>query len=78
MLDWRAAAATTALLLSYILLLHPLGYLVATTLFLFLEARILGSRHWVRNGLFSVITSTVVYVLFNLVLRIGLPAGVFG
>jgi hypothetical protein len=76
--DWRTAAATAGLLLSYIFLLNPLGYLIATALFLFLEARILGSRSPLRDGLFSIIMSAAVYILFNLVLKIGLPPGVFG
>lgn len=76
--DWRSAAASGLLLLVYILLLTPIGYLISTTLFLFLEARLLGSRSTVRDGIFSIATSVSVYALFNFVLKIGLPTGILG
>jgi len=69
---------TGLLVLGYFLALNPVGYLPATTAYLFLQARLFGSTSWLRDGIFSVGTSILVYALFNYVLRIGLPAGVLG
>ena len=76
--DWRTVAYTGTLFLFYVLLMNPLGYLIATAIFLFIQARLLGSHRVIRDGVFSIVTSVAAYALFNLVLKIGLPAGLFG
>lgn len=77
-IDWRTVAGACVLLVAYALLFNPLGYLLATAGFLFSIARLFGSRSAVRDAVFSVVTSASVYALFNFVLKIGLPSGVFG
>ena len=76
--DWRAAAPSTLLFLAYIALLEPLGYLLATTAFIALEARLLGSRRWRRDLLAALVVSVSVYALFRLALGLRLPAGLLG
>ena len=76
--DWRSAAPSTLLFLAYIALIEPLGYLLATTAFIALEARLLGSRRWGRDLLAALAVTVSVYVLFNLVLGLRLPGGLLG
>jgi len=73
--DWRAAAPSVLLLLAYIVLLEPLGYLPATTAFIALEARLLGSRRWGRDLVAALVVAFSVYALFSLLLGLRLPAG---
>jgi len=73
--DWRAAAPSVLLFLAYIVLLEPLGYLPATTAFITLEARLLGSRRWGRDLLAALVVAFSVYALFSLLLGLRLPAG---
>jgi hypothetical protein len=77
-IDGSAALQTACLLFAYVLLLNPLGFLIATAAFLFVQAHLLGSRRWLRNGVFGLVTSFVIYALFNVVLKIGLPSGLLG
>ena len=76
--DWRAAAPSVLLFLAYIVLLEPLGYLPATTAFITLEARLLGSRRWGRDLGAALVVAFSVYALFSLVLGLRLPAGFLG
>ncbi len=73
--DWRAAAPSVLLFLAYIVLLEPLGYLPATTAFITLEARLLGSRRWGRDLAAALVVAFSVYALFSLLLGLRLPAG---
>lgn len=76
--DWRAAAPGALVFLAYILLLEPLGYLPATTGFIALEARLLGSRRWGRDLLAALVVSVSVYALFSVALGLRLPPGLLG
>jgi putative tricarboxylic transport membrane protein len=78
LIDWRTGAAASAVLTLYVFLLNPIGYLLSTVVFLFIITRLLGSRRTVRDLIFSVVTSVIVYAFFNFVLKIGLPSGVLG
>lgn len=77
-IDWKTVMAACVLLGMYALLFNPLGYLLTTAGFLFSIARLFGSRSTLRDAVFSAATSAAVYGLFNFVLKIGLPSGVFG
>ena len=76
--DWRAAAPSVLLFLAYVVLLEPLGYLPATTAFIALEARLLGSRRWRRDLFAAVIVAATVYAVFSLLLGLRLPPGLLG
>jgi putative tricarboxylic transport membrane protein len=58
-------------LVAYAFALKPLGYVVATALFLPVGSRILGSRNWVRDGL----VGAGLYLGFTRFLGVRLPAG---
>ena len=76
--DWRAAAPSALCLLVYTFLFEPAGYLVATTAFIAVEARLLGSRRWRRDLAASLVIAMSVYALFGSLLGIRLPPGLVG
>lgn len=55
-----------------------LGYVVATSLFLPVVARVLGSEHLVRDLVVGIVLATVVYIGFTQFLGVRLPAGILG
>jgi putative tricarboxylic transport membrane protein len=73
--EQRTPAALVVVLLAYVLLLQPLGYVVATTLFLPAVARLLGSRQLLRDALIGVGLGLVLFVAFTEFLGVDLPAG---
>jgi len=64
-----------AALLAYALLMGPLGYIVATTLFFVAVARILGSRAPIRDLVAGFAIAVVLFVAFTQFLGVDLPAG---
>ena len=74
--DWRAAAPSVLCFLLYAVLLEPAGYLPATTAFIAVEARLLGSRRWRRDLAASIVVAASVYALFGSLLGIRLPPGI--
>jgi putative tricarboxylic transport membrane protein len=77
-MDWRTVAAFAAVLVGYVILLEPLGYLPSTFILMLAIPRLLGSRRMLRDIAFSAVTSAAVYAFFNFVLKVGLPPGVLG
>ena len=63
--------AATAFLLAFV----PLGFIISATAFLIAQARILGSRHLVRDAIASVLFIAALYLLFVQGLTIALPKG---
>jgi putative tricarboxylic transport membrane protein len=55
-----------------------LGYVVATSLFLPIAARVLGSEHLVRDLVVGIGLAIVVYIGFTQFLGVRLPAGILG
>ena len=66
------------LFLAYIVLLETVGYLLTTTAFVALAARLLGSRRWRRDLLAAFVVAVTVYALFSLLLGLRLPPGLVG
>ena len=75
---WRAAAPAAAAFLAYIALLAPVGYLLATAVFIPVEARLLGSRSWRRDLIAGLVITAAIHAVLGLLLGFRLPAGVFG
>ncbi|GIG91169.1 tripartite tricarboxylate transporter TctB family protein [Plantactinospora endophytica] len=69
-------ALVSAALLGYVLLLAPVGFVLASALFFVACARILGSRAWLRDIAVAVPLALGVYYGFTRGLDITLPAGV--
>jgi putative tricarboxylic transport membrane protein len=73
--DWRTTGLTVVALVAYALTLGPLGYVLATTWFIPIVARILGSGRPVRDLVVGFAIGIVVYLAFTQFLGVRLPAG---
>jgi putative tricarboxylic transport membrane protein len=76
--DLRKLGMVALLLLGYILIFVPLGYAISTFLFMLAVTTYLDREHWVRNLVYAVAFSVVVYSIFVYVFGVQLPAGVLG
>lgn len=73
--EWVPTLLTLAALVAYALSLGLLGYVLATTWFIPVVARILGSRRPGRDLAVAVVLAVVVYIAFTQFLGVRLPAG---
>ncbi|KIL51525.1 hypothetical protein KP77_10370 [Jeotgalibacillus alimentarius] len=64
------------MILIYIFLLEMIGFVVMTTVFIFVCSLYLDYKHHVTNVITSVVFSLAIYGLFNYLLKINLPAGI--
>ena len=64
------AALLLALMAAYSLLLRPAGFLVSTTLFIFIASAILGERKWFLMFLIAILASGIVWYLVDGVLGV--------
>lgn len=69
------ALVPAAMLLAYALVFEPLGFLLATPLFLVIAFRYLGHPSWSGIAGYSAAVTAVVFVLFQYLLDIRLPLG---
>jgi putative tricarboxylic transport membrane protein len=74
---WPTVWAVGGLLVIYAMLLAPLGYILATAVFVPACARALGSRSFVRDAAVGLIVALVIYLFFTEVLEIRLPTAGF-
>ncbi len=73
--------STIVLLTIYGAVLAPVGFLIATTLYLFIQFIVLAGnkkKNFVLLGLLSVATSVAIYTLFVYGFDLMLPAGILG
>jgi putative tricarboxylic transport membrane protein len=68
---------TAALLAIYLASFERLGFVVATSAFMWLQARVLGSRRWMRDAVVSIAVTATAYVLFDRLLNVKLPWGLW-
>jgi putative tricarboxylic transport membrane protein len=76
--DLRKLGVVALLLLGYILSFVPLGYAISTFLFMLAVTTYLDREYWIRNLIYAVVFSAVVYSIFVYVFGVQLPAGVLG
>jgi len=74
---WVTVWAVGGLLVVYALTLGPLGYILATAIFVPACARALGSRSLVRDAAVGLAVAIVIYFFFTEVLEIRLPTAGF-
>ena len=74
--DWRTVGLLVALFVGLILLVNPLGWVIASTFFFAGAATILGSKHYVRNLAIGLVLALVSFYGFYSGLGIPLPAGI--
>ncbi|SMF13513.1 putative tricarboxylic transport membrane protein [Xaviernesmea oryzae] len=72
-----ALAALSGCLMGYALLFQPLGFVIATTIFMIPIAMIFGARWW-QGAVTGVVLAVSSYLLFDRVLEVVLPVGPFG
>lgn len=73
--DWPTLLAVAGLLVAYIALFQPLGFVIASTALLLVGARVLGSRAPLRDLAAGLAVSLAAYVLFTRFLGLEVPAG---
>jgi putative tricarboxylic transport membrane protein len=76
--DWIVPALVAAGLIAYVVLIEPLGYVLASALFFPVVARVLGSRSPARDAAAGAALSVAVYLLFTRLLGVPLPPGLLG
>jgi putative tricarboxylic transport membrane protein len=76
--DWPTPGLVMGALLGYLALLVPAGYALATALFFTATARVLGSRHPLRDAVAGVVLGTVTCYAFTRWLGVRLPVGPWG
>lgn len=74
-IDWKTLGATVLVFFIYLVIFEPVGYLISTAVFLFVVARVLGSRAWLRDLVISSAVSLAIYLFFNSLMKVGLPKG---
>ncbi|MBU2663706.1 tripartite tricarboxylate transporter TctB family protein [Actinoplanes bogorensis] len=74
---WRAPAGVLGTLVGFAIALEYAGFVVSAALFIVLTARVLGSRHLVRDVIVAIVLPIAIYLSFTRLLDIFLPAGVF-
>ena len=75
---WPTPALLLGLLIGYALLLGALGYALATTIFFWLAAWLLGSEKPARDLLIGVVIGAVTSFVFSELLNVQLPQGPWG
>lgn len=63
---------------AYLIAFIPLGFLIATTLFLFGMTTLYAPKRWLRNALFAVVFAVTLYFAFKSGLGVFLPPGLLG
>lgn len=74
--DWRTVVPLIAAFIVNILLIDTLGWVISGTLLFWGSVWALGSRHYVRDGIVSLVLALLTFYGFYLGLGIKLPAGV--
>jgi putative tricarboxylic transport membrane protein len=72
-LEWRRVLSLIALTFVYVLLFSVLGFILSTVPFIVGAAKILGSRHLLRDSIVAAGVAVGIYFLFTGLLHVGLP-----
>jgi putative tricarboxylic transport membrane protein len=75
--SWRRLVYTMALLLAYIILFEPVGFVITTFLLMFGLFFDFEKRNYAWSLFFSVVTAAISYLSFEVWLRCQLPRGIF-
>lgn len=79
--DTAGGLLTIAALGAYVLLFQPLGFILSTMLYLFVQTTILSNdknRSLVQFGIISIVAPLLIYILFVYVIKMPLPGGLLG
>lgn len=81
--DYKRVISSVILVLSYVFLLQPVGFILSTLVFLLLQMLVLspddarGKKDIMKLAVIDVIFTLVVFFLFRYGFKIVLPAGIF-
>jgi putative tricarboxylic transport membrane protein len=73
---WERLAIGLGTLFGYVLILEPLGYILATALVLFVQLHWVENRRWSTSVLTAVLAAVISFWVFGLWLKVLLPAGI--
>lgn len=65
------------LILFYFFLIKGIGFIFSTIVFLVAFMKLLGIRIWIKSVLISITTTLIVYYLFQDILKVRLPSGLW-
>jgi len=74
--DWRTVGLLTLALVAYLILIEPVGFIIASAVLFAGAAFAMGSRRVARDIAVGVILATILYIGFTRGLGLRLPAGV--
>jgi putative tricarboxylic transport membrane protein len=74
--DWRTVGLLVGILVAVIVLVDPLGWVIAGTLLFAGTATVLGNRHYIRNIAIGLVLALISFYAFYSGLGIPLPAGI--
>lgn len=81
--DYKRVLSSIILVLIYVFILQPVGFIISTLAFLFLQMLVLspdderGKKDMIKLAVIDVIFTLVVFFLFRYGFKIVLPAGIF-
>lgn len=73
--DWRALAWAVGGLVLFIALIVPIGWIISAALMFVMVAHAIGSRRWLMDVLVGFFLSSVIYLIFAVLLSVDLPSG---
>lgn len=74
----RRVVVQFALFFVYLAIVIPVGFLLSTAAFLMAVTSLYAPEKWIRNLLYSVLFSVIIYVAFVYGLQVYLPVGILG
>lgn len=74
--DWKTLGTVSASILTYPFLIERAGFVIASTVVFFGVGFAYGAKKFLRNFLFALIFSLIVYITFTHFLNVNLPAGI--
>lgn len=81
--DYKRVLSSFVLVLAYVFLLKPVGFIVMTLVYLFLQMLVLapeeerGKKQMIQLAVIDILFTLVVFFLFRYGFKIVLPAGIF-
>jgi len=79
--DWFGGIGTVVLMFAYMLAFQPVGFLLSSMVYLFLQIMLMSNKDNRKPVLFAIISIALpifVYAMFNYVIKMPLPRGILG
>lgn len=81
LIDNKNVLFTFLVIIAYVLILKPVGFIISSILFLFTMSIILTpgymEKNYIRYLVFSILLSLITYFIFKKLMYIALPSGIF-